>query len=155
MLTARQYKVKYATRSLKSDDCQAPKIWASLGRWGEVRGLGGFDLDRVDRRAIEEEVDAEIEVGLGGDLLGDAEVALDRGDPFEGVIDFLAEARDVLEFFLEVVEFLPDLFEYVFDARQLSTESGDVAFEFCLDVGDVLGERRKLPIGRHEDALLG
>src|ERR1700693_1569804 len=53
--------------------------------------------------------------GLGGDLLVEAQVLLDFGDALQRVVDFLVEAGDVLDFFLEVIEVEADRFEFGVD----------------------------------------
>ena len=48
---------------------------------------------------------------LRRNLLVDAEMLFNRGDPLKGVIDFLSEANDVLDLLSEIIEVATNRFE--------------------------------------------
>jgi hypothetical protein len=56
---------------------------------------------------------------LGGDLLVDAEVSFDCGDPFQRVVYLFAVPQDIFNFFAKVIELRADAVQFTADGAQL------------------------------------
>jgi hypothetical protein len=78
----------------------------------------------------------------GGDFFIDAEVLFDCGDASKRVIDFIAEAGHIVEFFLEVVEVATNRSEFRVNRRKFFADDlAHLVFgrHVFAEVGDVLG----------------